>query len=39
MFPIILWLTVIAEVVFVVLAAALIAIAHSYMYSLYRELL
>jgi hypothetical protein len=39
MFPIIMFLTPIAEVVFIILATVSLPIAHSYIYSLYRELL
>lgn len=39
MVPLILWLTVIAEWTFFVLAMAGLAVVHAYMYTLYRELL
>lgn len=37
--PIIMFLTPISEIVFLILSAGVISISHSYMYSLYRELL
>jgi hypothetical protein len=39
MLPIIMLLTPVAEIIFLFLGAAVLAIVHSYMYSLYRELL
>lgn len=39
MLPVILILTPIAEIVFLLLSAALVIVSHGYMYSLYRELL
>jgi hypothetical protein len=39
MVPIILWVTPAAEFIFLALTVAAIAAAHSYIYSLYRELL
>jgi sterol desaturase/sphingolipid hydroxylase (fatty acid hydroxylase superfamily) len=39
MLPIILWLTALAQVVFFILSMLVLIVVHTYMYSLYRELL